>query len=70
MHLHASVKSHTPHSSQMLFEISTLEMWPDALHLVMDTVGTDVAPQRDANIPMSLYVILWILISNFFLLQA
>jgi len=56
--------------TQLLFECATLEMWPDILHIVVDSVGPDIAPQRDASPWMALYIIAWILLSNFFLLQV
>ena len=50
--------------------MATLEMWPSLLFLLEDSVAPGVPPAREASPWMALYVILWILLSNFFLLQA
>jgi hypothetical protein len=31
-----------------LFEISTLEMWPDYMYVAIDAVGIDKGPKRDS----------------------
>ena len=40
-----------------LFEMSTLEMWPNVMFLINDTVEQGVAPSRDANTSMAAYSI-------------
>ena len=54
-----------------LFEMATLEMWPDVLWRTMDAYpeAHDVGPVRDANPWMASFIISWIVISNFILLN-
>ena len=54
-----------------LFELSSLEMWPDVLWRAMDSdpVGHDVGPEHNANKGMAAYIISWIVLSNFILLN-
>ena len=52
-----------------LFEMATLEMWPDVMYLLGDTVAPGVAPSRGASSAMVVYAILWIVIAYLFLMQ-
>ena len=52
-----------------LFEMATLEMWPDMLFLAMDTNDVGKAPLINSNPWMSVYIISWIVVSAFFLLN-
>lgn len=49
--------------------MSTLEMWPDVMYLLEDTVAEGEAPSRGASPLMAAYAIVWVLLSNFFLMQ-
>ena len=54
-----------------LFELSSLEMWPDVLWRAMDSdpVHHDHGPELNANPWMASFVITWIVVSNFILLN-
>ena len=54
-----------------LFELSSLEMWPDVLWRAMDSdpVHHDHGPKLNANPWMASFVITWIVVSNFILLN-
>ena len=54
-----------------LFEMATLEMWPDLLFRAMDTdpSAKGAALTAGLNPIMAVYIILWIVISAFFLLN-
>jgi hypothetical protein len=53
----------------ILFEMTTLEMWPDLLYRAIDTSSVDEAPIRDNNRHYVVYFLAVIVISNFFLAQ-
>jgi hypothetical protein len=50
-----------------LFEISSQEMWPDVMYRGMDCTSVGQSPTRSASAANSLYFIVWLIISNFFL---
>ena len=53
-----------------LFEMSTLEMWPDLMFRAMDTdPNAQGMPRWGANPWMAVYIIGWIVLSAFFLLN-
>ena len=47
-------------SALLLFEVSTLEGWPDVMFAVIDAKGVDVAPERDAQPANALFLIAWV----------
>jgi len=54
-----------------LFEMSTLEMWPDLMFRAMDSdpTGQDKPLSLNANPWMAVYIIIWIVLSAFFLIN-
>jgi hypothetical protein len=52
-----------------LFEISSLEMWPDYMYLCIDAVGPGKAPERDNNPAASIYFIFFIFFTTFFIMN-
>jgi len=50
-----------------LFEMSTLEMWPDVMFRAMDADCPGCPLRQDANRWMSLFMISWVVLSAFFL---
>jgi len=56
-------------ASLLLFEMSSLEGWPDVLYRGIDATEVDVAPQRDAKLENSLYFVLWIVLGSYCLLN-
>jgi hypothetical protein len=52
-----------------LFEISSLEMWPDYMYLCIDAVGPGEAPVRDHNPAASIYFIVFIFFTTFFIMN-
>ena len=53
-----------------LFEMSTLEMWPDVMFRAMDADCEGCPMRQDANPWMALYMISWVILSAFFLLMT
>ena len=51
-------------ASLMLFEVSSLEGWPNAMYLGVDAVGVDEAQELDHNPAMSLYFIAWVFLGG------
>eukprot|EP00163_Fabomonas_tropica_P029147 TRINITY_DN6158_c0_g1_i1.p1 TRINITY_DN6158_c0_g1~~TRINITY_DN6158_c0_g1_i1.p1 ORF type:complete len:1884 (+),score=375.64 TRINITY_DN6158_c0_g1_i1:93-5654(+) len=52
-----------------LFEVATLEEWPQIMHLGVDAVGVDMVPQRDHNPFHALYFIVFIIVAAFFVVN-
>ena len=52
-----------------LFEVSTLEMWPDYMYLAVDAVGPHKAPKRDHQPAAALYFIAFIFCTTFFIMN-
>lgn len=50
-----------------LFEIGSLEMWPDVLYRAVDVVGVDEAPIRDHSKVNALFFVVFIIVGNFFI---
>ena len=55
------------HASLLLFEMSTMEDWPDVMALGTDVTSIDHAPERDASRSMVLYFVVWIGVGALFL---
>ena len=51
----------------VLFEVSTLEMWPDVLYRAVDVTSVGAAPARDEHSENALYLVVFIIVANFFL---
>merc|ERR1711971_1319101 len=52
-----------------LFEISSLEMWPDYMYLAIDAVAPGKAPERNHNPAASIYFIFFIFFTTFFIMN-
>ena len=57
-------------ASLLLFEISSLEGWPNAMYLGVDAVGVDLAMEEDHNSAMSLFFVLWVFLGGFVVLNV
>ena len=57
-------------ASLLLFEISSLEGWPRVMYMGIDAVGVDVAGEVDANPIMSIYIIQWVFLGGFVVLNV
>jgi len=53
----------------VLFEISTLEMWPDYMYSAVDSVSSEEAPERDYNPAAALYFVAFIFITGLFIMN-
>jgi len=60
---------HIGHSLEILFQISTLEMWPDLMYRAVDVDTPDTAPIRDNHPEYALYFIVFISLTNFFIMN-
>lgn len=49
-----------------LFEMSSMEMWPDIMLRGMDIAGPDLGPQRDVSAAYAIYFVIVIILGNFF----
>ena len=56
-------------SALLLFELSAVEGWTDVLYATIDAVGVDAAPVRDHSLGQGLFVIAWLLLGAFLLLN-
>lgn len=52
-----------------LFEVSTLEWWPEVMWDCVDSVGHGDAPQRDRNVWYTFFFLLFIILSSFIFMQ-
>jgi hypothetical protein len=52
-----------------LFEISTLEMWPDYMYMAVDARGPGLAGKRDHNPSAALYFVAFIFCTTFFIMN-
>ena len=52
-----------------LYEISSLEMWPDYMYLAIDSVAPGKAPERNHNPAASIYFIFFIFFTTFFIMN-
>jgi hypothetical protein len=52
-----------------LFEVATLEMWPDLMYQAVDAVGVDQQPRRDHSPLIGLYFVAFIIVVSFFALN-
>ena len=52
-----------------LFEISTLEMWPDFMYNAVDTTGPGEPMERDKNQLAGLYFVAFIFVTVFFIMN-
>ncbi|MES1907626.1 MAG: hypothetical protein MHM6MM_000707 [Cercozoa sp. M6MM] len=53
----------------LLFEVSTLEMWPDMLLRAVDVTGVEQAPERDNAPYYAVFFIAFIIVGNFFIVN-
>merc|ERR1719295_1946908 len=60
---------HIGNALELLFQIFTLEMWPNIMYRAVDVTEVDKAPLRDNNKQYALYFILFIVIANFFIMN-
>ena len=54
----------------LLFEVSSLEGWQNAMYLGIDAVGVDVAGRLDYNMVHSLFFIAWVFLGGFVVLNV
>ena len=66
----ASPQSFGSQSSLLLFEISSLEGWPSAMYLGVDSVGVDLAPQLGYSWPTAVYFVAWVILGGFVVLNV
>ena len=52
-----------------LFEISSLEMWPDYMYPCVDVVGPGKVGVRDKSPGMTIFFILFIFLTTFFIMN-
>lgn len=52
----------------VLFEVSTLEMWPDIMYQFVDRVGEGYGPVQNTNPAAALYFMVFIVIGSFFVI--
>jgi len=52
-----------------LFEVSTLEMWPDVMFTAVDGVSPDEGPEYDRNPSTVLFFITFLFVTSFFILN-
>lgn len=50
-----------------LFEMTTLEMWPQVMYQGIDAYRPDEAPRRDSRMVASVFFIVWILVGSLFI---
>ena len=48
----------------LLFEVATLEGWPDVLFACIDATRVGHAPERDANPANAFFLMLWVMVGN------
>jgi Ion transport protein len=53
----------------ILFEIASMEMWPDMLYRAVDTTHVDGPRERDSNQSAALFFVAFIVVANFFLVN-
>jgi hypothetical protein len=53
-----------------LFELTTMDNWPSFMHTGMDAAGVDVQPVSDRSSSFSLFFVVFICVSAFFLTRA
>ena len=54
----------------MLFEVSSLEGWPNAMYLGVDSVGVDLSRQTSHNLAAGLFYVVWVLLGGFVVLNV
>jgi hypothetical protein len=52
-----------------LFEVSTLEMWPDIMFTAIDSVGIDKGPKRDNRPAVAFLFVSFIFLTTFFVMN-
>lgn len=52
-----------------LFEVSTLEMWPDYMYLAIDSRGPGLAPKRDSRPAAAIFFMVFIFCTTFFIMN-
>lgn len=52
-----------------LFEVSTLEGWTDVMYSCMDAAGEDKQPVKDHNPAQALFIVVYISVCPFFVLN-
>lgn len=58
-----------PNAFLLLFEISTFEMWPQIMQIVMDGTNDYDGPRADAAVWAVVYFVLFILVGGFFVMS-
>lgn len=56
-------------SMLVLFELSTLEMWPDIMYKAVDAVGPEKGPRENYNPNAALFFVVFIFIAAFFIMN-
>jgi Ion transport protein len=54
----------------LLFELTTMDNWPTIMHSGMDAAGVDVQPVTNRSSSFSLFFVVFICVSAFFLTRA
>jgi Ion transport protein len=54
----------------LLFELTTMDNWPTVMHSGMDAAGVDVQPVTNRSSSFSLFFVVFICVSAFFLTRA
>jgi hypothetical protein len=52
-----------------LFNVASLEGWPDVMLIALDAVGVDQGPEMEASVINGFFFIVFILIGSFFLMN-
>jgi hypothetical protein len=52
-----------------LFEVSTLEMWPDVMFNAIDSQGVDLGPKRDNRPEVAIIFVVFIFLTTFFVMN-
>lgn len=52
-----------------LFNVASLEGWPDVMLTSLDAVDVDEGPAKEANVVNGMFFIVFILIGSFFLMN-
>ena len=54
----------------LLFELTTMDNWPTVMHVGMDAAGVGVQPVTNRSSSFSLFFVVFICVSAFFLTRA
>lgn len=54
----------------VLFNVASLEGWPDVMIAAVDTANdVDLGPEKEANVMMGFFFVIFILVGSFFLMN-